>query len=347
MGGAWSFARLVGVLEGRALGTDKGSIFVYKRKDSAAPPRSRLTPLDLGIMRTLVALVLAVSCSAQIAVPYLAAPYPWAIKYQGVDGFGQTTFGHQAIDQTRHEVRLADGSVVGQYSYVDAKGEPAVTYYVAGRQGFNVVGSNVLPEGPSPDFVPEYSEDVALARAQFFEAFEAARKGETIPQDVPAPVEVAAPEPTLTAGQPEEEEPVPAAEPEPEVVAEEDKPALSIAEEPAAEEESSHTARRARSVTRIPLPYLAAVPTETKTTIETKQFEPVDAPTPAATKKIELTTKEHVFKVPGFKYVQPSVEVKPVQYSLLTPQVAPFAPFLYPGFGYPFAGVVAASPKEE
>jgi len=313
--------------------------------------------LSRSNMRTLVVLTLALCCSGQIAVPYIAAPYPWAIKYQGVDGFGQTTYGHQALDQTRHETRLADGRVIGQYSFIDPNGEPAVTYFEAGPNGYRVLGSNVLPEGPSADYVPEYSEDVARAREEFLAIFEEARKGNIISPAVPAPAEVAAaPAPTLAAEKPADEEA--AAPAAPEVVAAEGEKAAeeytaaAEGEAAAVAEEAVETARRRRDVARVPLPYLHAVPTETKTTIETKQFEPVDAATPADTKKIALTTKEHTFTVPGFKYVQPTVEVKPVQYSLLAPQVAaaPYAHGFYPGFGYPLlpvAAPAAAAPAEE
>nr|prf cuticle protein [Pandalus borealis] len=106
-------------------------------------------------------------------------------------------------------------------------------------------------------------------------------------------------------------------------------------------------------VQRIPLPYLHVVPTETEAKFETKQFKSVAAATPADTTKIELTTQEHVFKVPGFKYVQPVVEVKPVKYTALAPQVFPyqaahpfpFYPFAFPGLQY--QTFVAPYTKEE
>ncbi|XP_037789482.1 uncharacterized protein LOC119584955 [Penaeus monodon] len=91
-------------------------------------------------------------------------------------------------------------------------------------------------------------------------------------------------------------------------------------QEPAVEE-----ARRRRRDVKIPLPYLHAVPTVTKHTVETKQFEPIDANTPADTTKIELTTKEHEISVPAVKYVQPVVNVKPVTYTALSHAVLPYA----------------------
>ncbi|XP_063609483.1 uncharacterized protein LOC134783522 [Penaeus indicus] len=91
-------------------------------------------------------------------------------------------------------------------------------------------------------------------------------------------------------------------------------------QEPAVQE-----ARRRRRDVQIPLPYLHAVPTVTKHTVETKQFEPIDANTPADTTKIELTTKEHDISVPAVKYVQPVVNVKPVTYTALSHAVLPYA----------------------
>ncbi|XP_037774254.1 uncharacterized protein LOC119570679 [Penaeus monodon] len=109
-------------------------------------------------------------------------------------------------------------------------------------------------------------------------------------------------------------------------------------QEPAVEE----ARRRRRRDVKIPLPYLHAVPTVTKHTVETKQFEPIDANTPADTTKIELTTKEHEISVPAVKYVQPVVNVKPVTYTALSHAVLPYAhglPYVhalpyahYPGF---------------
>jgi len=123
-------------------------------------------------------------------------------------------------------------------------------------------------------------------------------------------------------------------------------PYVVAAEEPAvaAEEETS---RRRRDVS-YPLPYLHAVPTVKKATIETKQFEDTDAATPADTKLIELTTKEHEINIPAVKYVQPVVNLKPVTYTAVSPAVLPYTRFpyhaAYHGFHYP---VLAPAPVVE
>jgi len=273
-------------------------------------------------MRVLVILAIAASCSGQIITPYQYVPtLPVAIKYQGVDPFGQTTFGHQSIEQTRHEVRLADGRVVGSFSYIDPNGDPAITYFEAGPNvGYRVLGSNILPEAPTADLIapandavgPAYTPEVEQARAEFQKLYaEAAAAAAAAPDDVAIPAE-----PTYAAAE------TPAAE----------EPAAPAAEEPAAVE----AVRRKREVKKIPLPYLQPVPTEVKHTYETTQLEPVKAATPADTTKIELTKKEHEITLPGIKYVQPFAEVKPLQYTVLAPQAGlPIQPYFYPGFAYP------------
>ncbi|XP_068221447.1 uncharacterized protein [Palaemon carinicauda] len=96
-------------------------------------------------------------------------------------------------------------------------------------------------------------------------------------------------------------------------------------EAPAAEEAPAvEEARRRRRDVSVPLPYLQAVPTTKDITVETKQFEAVDAATPADTTKIELTTKEHELTVPAVKYVQPHVNLKPVTYTTYSHGVLPY-----------------------
>ncbi|XP_071529474.1 uncharacterized protein [Panulirus ornatus] len=100
-----------------------------------------------------------------------------------------------------------------------------------------------------------------------------------------------------------------------------------IMQEPKAAEAAKESARRRRDVS-LPLPYIHAVPAVAKTTYETKQFEPVEAETPADTTKLELTTKEHELTIPAVKYVQPYVNYKPVKYTAISPAPLP----IYTGF---------------
>ncbi|XP_064103632.1 uncharacterized protein LOC135213572 [Macrobrachium nipponense] len=119
-------------------------------------------------------------------------------------------------------------------------------------------------------------------------------------------------------------------------------------EAPAAVEE----ARRRRRDVSVPLPYLHAVPTTKDITVETKQFEAIDAATPADTTKIELTTKEHELTIPAVKYVQPHVNLKPVTYTAVSPAVLPYtaavSPAVLPYYaGYPalhLPGALASAP---
>jgi len=99
-------------------------------------------------------------------------------------------------------------------------------------------------------------------------------------------------------------------------------PVIKIDQEADAEEEEETTSRRRRDLVH-KLPYLHAVPTTKKVTIETKAYEEVDVATPADTKKIELTTKEHEVDVPAIKYVQPVLKYKPVTYTAHS--VVPYA----------------------
>ncbi|XP_045587406.2 uncharacterized protein [Procambarus clarkii] len=115
------------------------------------------------------------------------------------------------------------------------------------------------------------------------------------------------------------------------------------------EEKAVEQARRRRRDVAVTLPQVYAVPTVAKTKVETTQFEPVKAATPADTTKIELTTKEHEFNVPAVKYVQPVVNLKPVTYSPVStafPYAAlPYtAPFSAPYSAFPYAAPYHALP---
>lgn len=127
----------------------------------------------------------------------------------------------------------------------------------------------------------------------------------------------------------------------------ESEPAAEPAAEPEAEDEAApaveEVRRRRRDVeaVKVPLPYLQAVPTVAKTTFKTKQYEPVEAATPADTTKLEITTKEHELALPAVKYVQPVVEYKPVTYKVAAPSpltyTFPSLPYSYFPYAYPYA----------
>ncbi|XP_076052853.1 cuticle protein 6-like [Oratosquilla oratoria] len=95
----------------------------------------------------------------------MADIYP-SSQFHAQGDMGQFSFGHSSLDNTRSEVRLWNGQVLGHYSYIDPNGEPAITYYESGPYGHRVLGSNRLPEAP------EYTKEVADARADFAKTYE-------------------------------------------------------------------------------------------------------------------------------------------------------------------------------
>lgn len=229
--------------------------------------------------------MLAVSCQAQLVVPseYMYQ-YPWT-QYTTADAFGGAGFGYFSFDQNRQETRLADGRVVGQFTYIDANGKPVISVYEAGPQGYKVQ-SNILPEAPTADLAapdnnlaaPVYTPEVAQARAEFKAAFDeaAARAVET-----PAEPEAAAVVPARRRRSAEGE------------------------------------------AIQVPLPYLQPVPAVIDHKFETKALEKVDAATPAATTKLEVVTKEHSYKIPTVQFKQPVVNVKPITYTGVAPPFSP------------------------
>jgi len=68
------------------------------------------------------------------------------------DEIGQYNYGYNSADQSKSEVKTADGVVRGTYSYVDANGLVQTTNYISDALGFRVAATN-LPvhdvEGPA------------------------------------------------------------------------------------------------------------------------------------------------------------------------------------------------------
>ncbi|XP_076052850.1 cuticle protein 6-like [Oratosquilla oratoria] len=134
-------------------------------------------------MKALILLPLVACVSAQVLLPYnnfapnrrinMADIYPSSQFYAQGD-MGQFSFGHSSLDNTRSEVRLWNGQVLGHYTYIDPNGQPAITYYESGPYGYRVLGSNRLPEAP------KYTKEVAEARANFDKTYkEVAAAGPT------------------------------------------------------------------------------------------------------------------------------------------------------------------------
>jgi len=91
-----------------------------------------------------------------VPVQTVAAPAPPSSQYHAQDDVGQYNFGFASTDQTKQEVKTADGVVRGAYSYVDANGIVQSVNYIADALGFRVAATN-LPVHDVP------TEDVAVA----------------------------------------------------------------------------------------------------------------------------------------------------------------------------------------
>jgi len=82
--------------------------------------------------------------------PVAVAPQP--SQYHSQDDIGQYTFGYESADQTKQEVKTADGVIRGAYSYVDANGLTQTVNYIADALGFRVAATN-LPVHDVPEEV--------------------------------------------------------------------------------------------------------------------------------------------------------------------------------------------------
>ncbi|XP_071529800.1 uncharacterized protein [Panulirus ornatus] len=312
-------------------------------------------------MRSLVVLALVWCCSAQLVIPRYGVPFPWAHQYRTQDFLGQTSFGHFTFDQNRQETRLADGRVVGQFSYIDSEGKPAVTFYEAGPEGYRVRANN-LPVAPTADLVapvdnqvpPEpvqYTPEVAQAREAFQAKFDEAKGkrekrqatfftypvGKVEDETKPFPLVYHTPYTPYTPFTPYTPYaggffPYIYARP-------------LAAEKPESKDNAVAQARRRRDVgtVQIPHPFVHVQPTVVDHTFKTHQFEPAEAATPADTTKIELTTKEHKIATPAVKYSFPAADVKPLTYSVVSPAVHPLT---YTAFssGDPISYTAAVNP---
>ena len=56
---------------------------------------------------------------------------------------GQYNYGYQSQDQSKAEVKTADGVVRGAYSYVDANGIVQTVNYISDALGFRVAATNL------------------------------------------------------------------------------------------------------------------------------------------------------------------------------------------------------------
>ncbi|XP_064104026.1 cuticle protein 6-like [Macrobrachium nipponense] len=103
-------------------------------------------------------------------------------QYQVADDFGQYAFGFSGGNSARTETRDAYGNVRGSYNYIDTDGKLQTQHYVADKNGFRVVASNI-PEGPQaltaqdapaaalPPSPVKDTPEVAAAKAAFAKAY--------------------------------------------------------------------------------------------------------------------------------------------------------------------------------
>jgi len=135
--------------------------------------------------------VAAPAVAAVHAVPAVAAAPiagPVSSQFQAQDEYGNVAYGYQNINSAKEERGNANGGVTGSYTYQDEAGVHTVNY-IADAFGFRVASDNlpiapvfngVAPAAPvytgvAPLPVADTAE-VAAAKAEFFKAFNAAKK---------------------------------------------------------------------------------------------------------------------------------------------------------------------------
>jgi uncharacterized protein affecting Mg2+/Co2+ transport len=83
---------------------------------------------------------------AVAAHPVAVAATPLDIgnsQYHAQDDHGQYNYGYSSPDQTKQELKTADGVTRGAYSYVDANGIVQTVNYISDAMGFRVAATNL------------------------------------------------------------------------------------------------------------------------------------------------------------------------------------------------------------
>ena len=116
---------------------------------------------------------------------YLPAGSP-SSQYSAQDEIGQYNYGYNSADQSKSEVKTADGVVRGTYGYVDANGLVQTTNYISDALGFRVAATN-LPvhdvDGPAaPVQVALSSVATAAAEEEAAPVVSAAAAPVVVPQ---------------------------------------------------------------------------------------------------------------------------------------------------------------------
>merc|ERR1712184_116918 len=75
--------------------------------------------------------------------PVVVPSYMGGHAHHAQDEFGQYQYGYTNEDSTKLEQRMADGSVGGTYSYIDANGVVQRVDYISDGLGFRVAATNL------------------------------------------------------------------------------------------------------------------------------------------------------------------------------------------------------------
>lgn len=93
--------------------------------------------------------------SPVVVSPAFVPPYIAANQHHAQDEYGQYQYGYSNEDSSKLEQRLADGSVRGTYSYVDANNVVQRVDYISDALGFRVAATNLpAANAPAPAVAP-------------------------------------------------------------------------------------------------------------------------------------------------------------------------------------------------
>merc|ERR1712180_409379 len=165
------------------------------------------SPAKLLIMTVVyLAILVSLSLASPEASPEaLASPgsyasdygYSPSSQYHAQDNLGQYNFGFTSPDQTKEEIKTADGVTRGAYSYVDANGILQTVKYISDALGFRVAATNLpVHDVASPDVapvaVPVFPESVPVVQTSAPVIQAAAPVVQTSNSVIPAAAPVAA-----------------------------------------------------------------------------------------------------------------------------------------------------------
>merc|ERR1719244_455109 len=157
----------------------------YTAAPVAAYNAAPVAAYNAAPVATVAAPVAAYNAAPVAAVAAAPVAGPVSSQFQAQDELGNVAYGYNNINSAKQERGNALGGVTGSYTYQDEAGVHTVNY-VADDFGFRVAGDN-LPVAPANIAVapvytgvapvaPVDTAEVAAAKAEFFEAYEAATK---------------------------------------------------------------------------------------------------------------------------------------------------------------------------